>query len=539
MSDLTWESLTPLERGVLRVESEASLLMFARGFFRFMDGGKFAVNWHHHLLCDELENVESENVTRLFINIPPGGSKSHLASICFPARGYARNRKARFMQATSGDELVQANSTRTRDLVGSQEFQAMWPMKFSSDTNSKKSWFVVDERGIKKGEFRAAALGGQTLGFRAGRLDSGYQGSAILDDPNKPSDMLSDIRREKSNASAQYVIDTRLARSDTPVVVIQQRLHVDDFTGNFLAGKTLKTDLPWLKVWTSRGTAGDIRQIIVPALIDDEYVHSLPKKYRDLVNPKRQERDDKGRFSYWAAKDTLSKLLELEARNDYVFKSQFGQRPRAFGGTIFRQEYLHYYDQYNPPPFEYIFLTADTAQKKGRRNDYSIVCCWGVYRGCLYLIDAIKGKFEAPELEEKFIEFALRCNSVEGMPNVRAAYVEDKSSGTGLIQTVRTSLPFPVLPVSRGSGDSKIERYNDTTPHMAANRVLFPMDHPLLTEFVSELMDITSNDTHAHDDFADNLADAVRIGLRGNVAMPPEKSKVYPAVGIATPDYAT
>jgi predicted phage terminase large subunit-like protein len=73
----------------------------------------------------------------------------------------------------------------------------------------------------------------------------------------------------------------------------------------------------------------------------------------------------------------------------------------------------------------------DTAQKTGERNDYSVFECWGLGDdGRAYLIDLIRGKWEAPELERQAIAFWSKHSA-------RKMKVEDKSSGTGLIQSIK------------------------------------------------------------------------------------------------------
>lgn len=518
----TWEEFSDGEKLMCKVLCEEDLLFFCRAFYRFSEGSKFLVNFHHHLICDELEAIESGEIQNLVINMPPGGSKTHIGSICFPARGMSKEIKARFLEASYSDELVQHNSSQVRDLVLSEEFQTMWPTKIASDSSSKKHWNLIDHRGKRSGAFKAASTGGPITGFRAGKLQQDkYYGTLILDDPNKPTDMLSDKRRKNSNEVINNTVKSRRGSHKTPIVIIQQRLHPEDATGFVLKGKRCIKDAGWYKIWETPNNPGapTWKQIILPALIDDAYVALLPEKYAKYVNM-FGERDDKGRYSYWAEKEALGDLLEMEATSPYVFAAQYQQKPMKLGGTIFKEEWWQYYNRANTPRFEWRFIIGDTAQKINEWNDFSVFSCWGVSEGKIYLIDRIRGKWEAHVLRAQFIAFVSKHNNADAYDKerygkIRAAYVEDKVSGTGLIQEVRHALPVPVLP-KKVSVD-KFQRAGDATPSIESGRVVLPEDADWIVEWVSEHTAFTIDDSHDNDDCVDNTMHATDIGIRGEM----------------------
>ena len=52
-----------------------------------------------------------------------------------------------------------------------------------------------------------------------------------------------------------------------------------------------------------------------------------------------------------------------------------------------------------------LFGVCDTAQKKGEYNDYTVLQLWGqTYTNQIHLLDMVRGKFDAFELEKVFIE---------------------------------------------------------------------------------------------------------------------------------------
>ena len=95
-----------------------------------------------------------------------------MAVINFIARGLAINPNSRFLHITSGDDLALLNSQTARDIVQSDEYQALWPLQIADDAKAKKRWNVIVD-GKKAGGVYAVSLGGQITGFRAGHMAPG------------------------------------------------------------------------------------------------------------------------------------------------------------------------------------------------------------------------------------------------------------------------------------------------------------------------------------------------------------------------------
>ncbi|QGF21225.1 terminase large subunit [Citrobacter phage HCF1] len=156
-----------------------------------------------------------------------------------------------------------------------------------------------------------------------------------------------------------------------------------------------------------------------------------------------------------------------------------------------------------PDRFDYTVITADTAQKEGELNDYSVLCYWGMYRGKAYFIDGVRGKWEAPALETQFKAFVSQCwNRNKECGTLRKIYVEDKASGTGLIQNCRKAFPIEITPLQRDK--DKVTRCMDAQPVIKTVTIL-PESHHMLNEFLAEAAAFTYDDSHPHDDIMDNL----------------------------------
>ena len=94
---------------------------------------------------------------------------------------------------------------------------------------------------------------------------------------------------------------------------------------------------------------------------------------------------------------------------------------------------------------------------------------------------------------------------------LRKIYVEDKASGTGLIQNLRKKTPISITPLQRNK--DKVTRAMDAQPVIKAGRVVLPEEHPMLAEIIAEHSAFTYDDTHPNDDIVDNFMDAANIEL--------------------------
>jgi len=492
-------SYDAIDQRLIKAEAELDHLFFAAYFFKIRQGLKFRANWHHHLICDTLQKVIDGKIKNVCITVPPGSSKTELAVINFIARGLAINPRARFLHLSGSDSLASLNSATARDIVRSDEFQQLWPMQIADDADAKKRWNVL-VNGQMAGGVYATALGGQVTGFRAGHMADGFQGCIIIDDPIKPEDAFSKVKLDAANRRLVTTVKSRKANPDTPIVLIMQRIAMHDPVG-FIEGGNLGKD------WT---------MIKIPAVIDDSYVNGLEAKYKFLLD-KGVVKD--GRFSYWPYKEPLDQLLVMERGEGidqagsrvsrHVFSSQYQQSPIAIGGNILKGKFFQRYTQL--PKIKYRKIFADTAQKTKERNDYSVFEEWGLGDdGKLYLIDMIRGKWEAPELQMRAKSFWAKCKarSVDTLGQLREMQVEDKSSGTGLIQSLK--LPphnVPIKPIERDK--DKLTRVMDVQSYIEVGLICVPEDAPFTNDFIAECEAFTADDTHDFDDQIDPLIDSI------------------------------
>lgn len=500
MSDETPEvSDLQIKAAVAKIRCEESHLFFTRFFFKARNEIKFRVNWHHEMICEAVDSILDGTIKNLVINVAPGSSKTELVVINLIARGLAKNPRARFLHLSGSDTLASLNSSTARDIVVSDEFQRFWPMKIADDSKSQKRWNVMVGDN-KAGGVYATAIGGQVTGFRAGHMVDGFQGAIIIDDPLKPEDAFSKPKVEAANRKLLTTVMSRRANPSTPIILIMQRLGESDATG-FIEGGNVPGEWTFLKI---------------PAMIDDEWKAKQPKKWQKKI--KAEKKSKLGKFSYWEYKEPIAHLIEMskgrgtdqngQRISRHVFNSQMQQEPRPIGGNIIKG---HYFKRFKvPPKLKFRFIYGDTAQKTKERNDFSVFGEFGISESWdLYLLDLVRGKWEAPELQSRLISFWAKAKARESdkFGQLRKVKIEDKSSGTGLIQSVKLSKSIPIEGIERVK--DKLTRVMDSLPYLESGQVWVPEDAPFTNDLILECEAFTADDSHKNDDQVDVLVDAI------------------------------
>lgn len=503
---LQWDEMSREEKLAVKALSTHDFNTFVRLWFQIQQGERWISNWHHLYIASVIDEIIGGVRGNTIVNVTPGSGKTEQLSIHFPPYSYLKLKKVRNLNISYADSLVKRNSKRVREMMNSKEWLELWPAK--SGTSKDDEFQVLGADGKVRLEMISKSMGGQITGSRGGYITPTYSGCVTLDDPEKPADMLSPVKRKAGQMIASNTIRSRRAHSGTPVIMIQQRLHINDMTWFLMNG----------------GMGIDFDQISIPALVTMEYRESLPDWLKphfdsDVLSSEYVLIDGVPHYSFWPSKESVHDLMRLREADPYTFASQYQQQPYALGGNVFNAGWWVYYgntercDFIKPDRFEYTFITGDTAQKTSELNDYSVFCYWGRYKDRIYLIDGIRGKWEAPDLERNFYAFVTQCwGRNRECGTLRKIYIEDKSSGTGLIQSVNKKIPIDITPVQRNK--DKVTRAMDAQPVIKAGRVVLPDNgSPFVAQLVTEMASFTFDDSHPNDDICDNVFDGVNIEL--------------------------
>jgi predicted phage terminase large subunit-like protein len=446
---------------MLSAERQSDLYCDLHEFAQYIFSAKRNVdmleNWHQRLLCEHIERVFLGEIKRLVINIPPRSGKTEIAVKAFMAWAMGLVPDAEFIHASYSKRLATSNAYDIRAMMQHEAYRLVFPWLKLQDDSKAKDEFRTTAGGI----VYATGADGTITGYGAGKMREGFGGAIIIDDPHKAGEATSTIMRQNVIDWYQTTIQSRLNKPDTPIIVIMQRLHEEDLSGWLLGG----------------GSGEHWDSLVIPA------------------------RDESGQ-SFWPEQFPPEMLDRLEQSSPYVFAGQYMQRPSPIGGGIFKDDWWQFFDAM--PPLKWRSIYADTAQKTKEQNDYSVFQCWGqTQTGQIVLLDMVRGKWEAPELETMARAFWKKHLAQPYHGPLRAFKVEDKVSGTGLIQKLKRE-GIPIIPIQRNI--DKITRAFDAAPYVQSGNVYLMRDLDNLADFMSEAS-VFPNGTH--DDMIDAAMSAI------------------------------
>jgi len=157
---------------------------------------------------------------------------------------------------------------------------------------------------------------------------------------------------------------------------------------------------------------------------------------------------------------------------------------------------------------------------KKETADYSAITTWGVFHRedngqNAILLDAVKGRFEFPELRRRAHEEYLRWN-----PDV--VIIEQKASGIPLLHELR-NMEIPVVPFTPSKGNDKHVRVNSIAPLFEAGKIWAPKHEHFAQEVIEECAAFPHGE---YDDYVDSTSQAL-MRLRGSYFIThPEDYKV-------------
>ncbi len=141
----------------------------------------------------------------------------------------------------------------------------------------------------------------------------------------------------------------------------------------------------------------------------------------------------------------------------------------------------------------------DTANKATELSDYSVCTTWGARDKRYYLLDVFRQRLNYPDLKRKVQELAKRDR-----PN--KILIEDRASGTQLIQDLKSEGVYAVTAYQPPSGTDKIMRLHAQTAVFENGRVLLSRRASWLADYVNEL---TSFPGSRYDDQVDSTTQAL------------------------------
>lgn len=476
--------------GILAAKCISSQMAFVKYFFH---AGKkrFIENWHHRAICDALDSVIEGKIKRLIINIWPRSGKTDIAVKKFMARGLAVNPSAKFIHISYSDDLACDNSDEVRELVKSEEYQALFPyVQVSPTTDSKKKWYTTEGGGVY-----AVASGGQITGFGAGAVDDGkgyrFSGAIIIDDPIKPDDALNDSAREKVNVKFETTIRNRVNSVNTPIIVIMQRLHEND-----LCGYLMKAD------------PGEWTVLSIPAV----------------------QGGGESAVSTWEARFPMAELRRIEERSPFVFETQYMQNPTPMEGLMYAS-----FRTYREIPVTVRAARKNYTDTADRGSDWLCSIDYVETETGNYITDVLYTQ-EPMEVTETS---AARMMAADG---VEVANIEGNNGGEGFARNVERNLRImgavsTAVKTFHQSANKEVRIFSRSAE--VQNMCFFPEGwEARWPAFHAALKSYRKAGKNAHDDAPDALTGTVEmrdeysfsVYPAGNVPDGPSLAEIHPGL---------
>jgi predicted phage terminase large subunit-like protein len=319
---------------------------------------KFQPGKHHREIADALESVERGECDRLMIFAPPRHTKSELASRRFPAWYLGKHPDRQVITTTYASEFAQDFGRDVREIVGSEEFNRLFPdVSLAADSAARGRWHTNHG-----GVYFAVGVGGPITG-RGAHL-------ALIDDPIKNrQDAESQVIRDSVWHWYTSTLRTRLMPGGA-IVLICTRWHEDDLAGRLLNRMENKGE-QW-------------RIVSLPAVSDA----------------------GSALWPEWYPIAELDRLKSSIGPRDWL--SLYQQSPTAESGTYFQREWFRHYTA-APENLNY-YITGDFAVSADE-GDYTELAVWGTDPlDNIYAVDWWSGRKTADIWIERLLDFAQRYN---------------------------------------------------------------------------------------------------------------------------------
>lgn len=469
--DIQWLMEHPAEAKVLLL---GNFCLFIRVFHFYMTRSQFMLMPFHIEIAKKLVSyvLGTNEKQNLYLGLSPRAGKSQII-IYFNAFAYGANPFSNFIYTSYSGDLCVKHSKKIRDIIESDLFKKVFGISIDVNTSAANLWKINGG-----GEFRSVPMGGAITGFGAGTFEDCFGGAILVDDFMKADDYRSSAEKQNCIEIFENTLKSRKNRpSKDPTIIIAQRLAKDDLV----------------------------------SYIKEKY----PDEWDFYVIPALNEETGE---SFWEERYPAKFLLEMREQNPFLFYSQYQQDPIAQGGGVIKHEWWRFYKDAKDQPYRRIFITADTANKTKEWNDYSAIGVWGFTQSKrLRLLDMVHAKLEIPELQKSFLALWDKWSKGIGSCRCSAIYIEDKASGTQVIQMLKRNGGLPIMATIPEK--DKLTRVLDVIPQIVAGNVELPEseNHPISREFLAESDAFSADGSHAHDDMVDMMTMAVNsaFSMRG------------------------
>jgi predicted phage terminase large subunit-like protein len=372
-----------------RQSGPGGLMAFVRYFWTILEPNQpFVDGWAIQAIAEHLEAVHHGLINRLLINVPPGFSKSLITNCFFPAWEWSAMGRAdlRYLSFSYAAHLTRRDNRKLINLLKSPRFIELWGRHRGFELVKEGEELVGNN---KTGWKFATSVGGVGTGERGSRI--------LLDDPHNVRDTESDIIRNGVVRWFRESMSNRLNNENDAIIIIMQRVHEDDVSGNIVAD--------------DEGLGYTQLRIPMEYIEDDPCARPTSIGWED---PRRVA----GELA-WPERYTLPFLRQFKTI-PFMWAAQYQQDPEPRGGAIILRDWWKLWE--NPeskqcthcgsyevakiqsqdpasrwhscsecgkhfiaraekfPVCSYVLASLDTSYTESERNDPSAMTVWGLFQ---------------------------------------------------------------------------------------------------------------------------------------------------------------
>ena len=426
------------------------------------------------LIDKHLVKVETGEIDRLIINLPPQEGKSTRVTTLGPLWFLTRNPNRRIAIVSYAQDLAEEFGRNIRNHIESNQGDDATldlGMRVARDNGAARRWqLAAPNRG-----------GVRSVGIRGG-LTGRPVDALFIDDPiSNLEQAYSKTYRDQAWGFWQSVANTRLAPG-APVVLVLTRWHADDLAGRILAA-------PDADRWT-------VLNIPAEAASENDPLGRKP-----------------GEFLESARGRTVEQWEQIKvAVGPKVWQSLYMGNPTLDEGGVFPTEW----ERYNEPMWtrredgahivpgmerddQELIQSWDLAFKGEDTSDFVVGQIWLRVGSNAYLLDQVRRR----------MNFSETCDAIRALtakwPQATAKLIEDKANGPAVINALSRTVPgiIPVQPEG-----SKYARASAVSPLVWSRNVILPASWraPWAEEFMQEALSFPAG---ANDDQIDAMTQAI------------------------------
>ena len=448
---------------------------------------------HVEAICDHLQAVTEGQIRNLIINVPPGHAKSLLTAVFWPAWVWIDHPEARWLFSSYREPLATRDSLKCRRLIESAWYQERWGPRYqlAGDQNQKNRF-----ENTKTG-YRVIVPMSAGTGERGDYI--------VVDDPHSVDQAESDAERRSAIEWWNGSMATRLNDfASGHKVVVQQRLHEADLTGDLLQ-------------------KGGYELLCLPAEFEPDRRCTTSIGWTDPRSECNQ--------LLWPEKVTRANLEDLKVSlGSYRYAGQYQQRPSSYEGGIFKRSWFRYWRPAHldlppiqvrmlngelvgiqaipiPAQFDTMIQSWDMAFKDLATSDYVVGQIWGALKADRFLLDQCRDRLDMPSTKEAVMKMS------QVWSKAGAKLVEDKANGPAVIQELQHDVAG-LIEINPEGG--KIARANAVAPQTESGNVYLP--HPAIAPWVEAFIEEAAIFPNGrHDDQVDAMTQAlIRLRDSGN-----------------------